>query len=227
MEESNMCVELIRAARRMFGSVLVMAALLVAGCAESPSDQLSKAETILAQLKNKGAEAYLKYELASARQKLEEARQFIRKNRFEAANQYLSIVCRTLDSCSVAFFQLRQAAQQQCQQKMAGLFTNIESLRTQMTGLPRQSYIDQNRYDIYTHRLRRYREEMDILQKLIEQQDFPLALQRSIRLEFQVKQALAGLAGVAPIPDRVTQTNAEQEKLPTPLATTTSHTGGN
>jgi hypothetical protein len=227
MEESTMRIALFHVARRVLYGGLAMAALGVAACAESPTDQLSKAESLLEQLKSKGAEAYLKYELANARQKLEEARQFIRKNRFEAAGQYLSTVCKTLDSCSVAYFQLRQAAQRQCQQQMAGLFSDIETLRSQMTGLPRQSYIDQNRYDIYTHRLRRYREEMDNLQKLVEQEDFPTALQRSVRLEFQVKQALAGLTGVTPIPERVTQTDADQQAgLPTPLVVTTSRSGG-
>jgi hypothetical protein len=95
-----------------------------------------------------------------------------------------------------------------------------------MTSLPRQSYIDQNRYDIYTHRLRRYREEMDILEKLFAQQDFTTALQRSYRLEFQVKQSLTGLLSVAPIPERVTQTSVLKEELPKPLAASAGHSGG-
>jgi len=222
-----MRAEVLRVVRRAISAGATFAALFVAGCADSPTDQLSRAEDLLVQLKQNGAEAYLKYELAGARQKLEEARKFIRKNRFELAGQYLSSVCRTLDSCSVAFLHLRRLAEQQCQQQMSGLFSNIEALRHQMTGLPRQSYVDQNRYDIYTHRLRRYREEMDLLQKLVAQQDFTSALQRSHRLEFQVKQSLAGLAGVAPIPERViTTSTAKEEELPEPVAAAASHSSG-
>jgi len=221
-----MRAELFRVARQLFGVGLATATLFVAACADSPTEQLARAESLLEQLTNKGAEAYLKYELAGIRQKLEEARKFIRKNRFEVAGQYLSTVCQTLDSCSAAFLQLRQVAQQQCQQQMAGLFNKIETMRAQMANLPRQSYIDQNRYDIYTHRLRRYNEEMELLQKLVAQQDFPTALQRSSRLEFQVKQALAGLVSAKPIPARFTQTNSENEPAPAPFAATTSRSGG-
>jgi hypothetical protein len=222
-----MRAEVCRVVRRGITAGTTLVALFVVACADSPTDQLSRAENLLVELKNNGAEAYLKYELAGARQKLEEARKFIRKNRFELAGDYLNGVCRTLDSCKVAFLQLRRVAQQQCQQQMVGLLTNIETMRNQMTGLPRQTYIDQNRYDIYTHRLRRYREEMDLLQKLITQQDFTSALQRSIRLEFQVKQSLAGLAGVTPIPTRETSASATTVAgLTPPVEAASSHSGG-
>lgn len=191
-----------RTAGRLMLAAAVIVSVFVAGCADSPTEKLSRAENLLADLTSKGAEAYLKYELANARIKLEEARQFIRKNRFEPASQYLNSLCNTLDSCSTVFVQKRQAAGLQCQQQMEALFTSIESMRAQMNGLPRLTYIDQNRYDIYTHRLRRYREEMELLQKLITLQDFTTALQRGLRLDFQVKQSLAGLLGVTPIPER-------------------------
>jgi hypothetical protein len=202
-------------------------ALLVAGCADSPTDQLSRAENLLADLTRKGADAYLKYELAGTRQKLEEARQFIRKHRFEAASLYLNGVCNTLDSCSVAFLQMRQAAEQQCEQRMADLFSKLETMRTQMNGLPRLSYIDQNRYDIYTHRLRRYREEMDLLQKLFAQQDYNTALQRCLRLDFQVKQSLTGLVSVAPIPEHPMPADLTtgMEAPSAPMTASVSHSG--
>jgi hypothetical protein len=201
--------------------------LLVIGCADSPTEQLSRAENLLADLTSKGAEAYLKYELAGARQRLEEARQFIRKHRFDAASRYLNGICNTLDSCSVAFLQRRQAAEQECGERMTELSSSLETMRGQMSGLPRQSYIDQNRFDIYTHRLRRYREEMELLQKLVAQQDFNAVLQRCLRLEFQVKQSLAGLMSVAPIPERpapASLTNAPVS-VPAPLAATMGHSG--
>jgi hypothetical protein len=226
MEKLTMRAELSRAARRFITAGAAMVALFVVACADSPTDQLNRAENLLADLKSNGAEAYLKYELAGARQKLEEAKKFIRKNRFDLAGEYLSSVCRTLDSCSVAFVKRRLDAEQKCQQMMVGLSGAIETLSQQMTGLPRQSYIDQNRYDIYTHRLRRYREEIDILEKLFAQQDFTTALQRSYRLDFQVKQSLTGLLSVAPIPERVTQTSVFKDELPKPLAASAGHSGG-
>jgi hypothetical protein len=182
----------------------MLLALFVVACATSPSDQLSQAESLLGKLQNSGAEAYLKYDLAEARRKLEEAKKFIRQNRFDMASQYLNNACQKLDSCSVAFLEMRQVAQQQCQQQLAVLSTEIDNLGDLMTGLPRQSYIDQNRYDIYTHRLRRYREEMEMLQNIIIKQDFPTALERSARLAFQVKQSVSGLISSSPIPERVT-----------------------
>ncbi len=216
-----------RAVGRLTSAAAVLVSLLVVGCADSPTEQLSRAENLLVDLSSKGAEAYLKYELAGARQKIEEVRQFIRKHRFEAASQYLNGICNTLDSCSVAFLKMRQVAEQQCDQRMTGLFSSLETMRAQMNGLPRQSYIDQNRFDIYTHRLRRYREEMDLLQKLVAQQDFNAVLQRCPRLEFQVKQSLAGLTGVTPIPERVGPTNLTTgaDTAPTPLAASMGHSG--
>jgi exonuclease VII large subunit len=212
MEKRNMRTKSFRVVRRSFrfsfrqaarkaGHVWTFLVLLVIACATSPSDQLNQAESLLAKLESSGAEAYLKYDLAEARRKLEEARKFIRQNRFDMASQYLNSTCQKLDSCSIAFLEMRQLAQQQCQQQFATLSTEIDHLGSLMTGLPRQSYIDQNRFDIYTHRLRRYREEMDLLQKLITKQDFPTALDRSARLAFQVKQSLTGLISSASIPE--------------------------
>jgi hypothetical protein len=234
MEDQIMRAELFLAARRSrfpfrktrwkVGSWWALLALFVVACATSPSEQLNQAESLLSKLESSGADAYLTYELANTRRQLEEARKFIRKNRFEMASQYLNSICQTLDSCSVAFLQKRQIAQQQCQQQVVTLLTDINSLGGMMTGLPRQSYIDQNRYDIYTHRLRRYREELDILQKLMAQQDFPTALQRSARLQFQVKQSLAGLTGSTSIPDEVASRKTPVE-TPAPVAAYTSRSG--
>lgn len=193
-----------RQAARKAGHVWAFVVLFAVACATSPSDQLNQAESLLAKLTDSGAEAYLKYDLAEARRNLEEARKFIRQNRFDMASQYLNSACQKLDSCSIAFLEMRQEAQQQCQQQLVSLSTEIDTLGSLMTGLPRQSYIDQNRYDIYTHRLRRYREEMDILQNLITKQDFLTALERSARLSFQVNQSLSVLISSAPIPARVT-----------------------
>jgi hypothetical protein len=234
MEDQIMRAELFLVARRRrfsfcktigkAGSWWAIVALFVAACASSPSQQLNQAESLLLKLESSGADAYLTYELANARRQLEEARKFIRKNRFEMASQYLNGISQTLDSCSVAFLQKRQVAQQQCQQQVATLLTDINALGGMMTGLPRQSYIDQNRYDIYTHRLRRYREEVDMLQKLMAQQDFPTALQRSARLQFQVKQSLAGLAGSMSIPDKFESPKTIAE-TPAPLAASTRRSG--
>lgn len=208
------------------GGWWALLALFVVACTTSPSEQLNQAESLLSKLESSGADAYLTYELANVRRQLEEARKFIRKNRFEMASQYLSNISQTLDSCSVAFLQKRQAAQQKCQQQVVTLLTDINNLGGMMTGLPRQSYIDQNRYDIYTHRLRRYREELDILQKLMAQQDFPTALQRSARLQFQVKQSLAGLTGSTSIPDKGPSSNATpQIQAPASAAAYTSRSG--
>lgn len=223
-----------RAAGRLMSAAAVVASVFVAGCADSPTEQLSRAEKLLTDLTSKGAEAYLKYELASARIKLEEARQFIRKNRFEPASQYLNSLCNTLDSCSVVFLQKRQDAGRKCEQQMSALFGSIELLRARMNGLPRLTYIDQNRYDIYTHRLRRYREEMDLLQKLFSQQDFTTALQRCLRLDFQVKQSLAGLLSVTPTPEYLpgptnvaaTISPAPPEEVRTALAASPGSSGG-
>jgi hypothetical protein len=234
MEDQIMRAELFLVARRSrlsiqktiwkAGSWWALLALFVVACATSPSEQLNQAESLLSKLESSGADAYLTYELANARRQLDEARKFIRKNRFEVASQYLNNISQTLDSCSVAFLQKRQVAQQQCQQQVATLLADINALGGMMTGLPRQSYIDQNRYDIYTHRLRRYREELGILQKLMAQQDFPTALQRSARLQFQVKQSLAGLTGSTSIPDKPAGVEAKAE-TPAAVAAYTSRSG--
>jgi hypothetical protein len=235
MEKRNMRTKLFLVVRRPFrfsfrqaarkvGHVWTVAVLFVVACATSPSDQLNQAESLLAKLTDSGAEAYLKYDLAEARRNLEEARKFLRQNRFDMASQYLSSTSQKLDSCSIAFLEMRQVAQQQCQQQLVTLSTEIDNLGSLMTGLPRQSYIDQNRYDIYTHRLRRYREEMEFLQKLFTKQDFPLALERSARLTFQVKQSLTGLLSSAPIPQRVTARTTKTE-TPVPRVAESSQSG--
>lgn len=205
-------------ARRLHGACVALLALLVVSCATSPTEQLSRAESLLQQLENNGAEGYLRYELAAARRHLEEAKRLIRKNDFERASQQLYGLCQTLDSCGVAFLQLRQLAQQQSQHEMFTLSAKIDSLRGLVNKIPRQSYIDQNRFDIYMHRLRRYRDETDILKSLIEQEEFPLALQRSRKLEFQVRQSITNLLETSAAPSAVAASMRVPKEEKAPLA---------
>jgi hypothetical protein len=216
MEATNMQVGILFVARRLHGACLALLALLLVSCATSPTEQLSRAESLLQQLEKSGAEAYLKYELAATRRQIEEAKRLIRKNHFERASQQLYSLCQRLDSCGVAFLQLRQLAQQRSQYEVFALSARIDSLRGLVNKIPRQSYIDQNRFDIYMHRLRRYRDEADILKRLIEQEEFPLALQRSKKLEFQVKQSITSLLETSAAPSTMVASARapKQEKPP-------------
>ena len=221
-----MQVGILFVARRLHGAWLALLALLVVSCATSPTEQLSRAESLLQQLENNGAEAYLRYELAAARRQLEEAKRLIRKNNFEGASQQLYSLCQTLDSCGVAFLQLRQFAQQQSQHEMLALSAGIDSLRGLVSKIPRQSYIDQNRFDIYMHRLRRYRDETDILKSLIEQEEFPLALQRSRKLEFQVRQSITSLLETSAIPSTMVASMRVTKEEKAPLAAAGGRSSG-
>jgi hypothetical protein len=223
MEETIMRAEVRPVVRQLKCGWWMLLVLALVACATSPTDQLTRAESMLVRLESNGADAYLRYELATARRKLEEARKLVRKNRFELASQYLNSVCQMLDSCGVAFLQLRQHAQQQCQQQVLALSAGIDTLRNLVTTLPRQSYIDQNRYDIYTHRLRRYRDEMEILQKLLQKEEFPTALQRGAKLEFQVRHSLMSLLETTDVGVKlVSRPGAVKERVPMVAATSRS-----
>ncbi|MDZ7269850.1 MAG: hypothetical protein ONB48_21415 [candidate division KSB1 bacterium] len=215
-------------ARRLPGGFFALLALALVACSTSPTEQLARAEKLLSGLESKGADQYLTYELAEARRGIEEAKKFIRHDDRERANISLARVCQKLDSCSIAFLQLRRLAEAASRQRVQLLSSQLEVLEKTIAGLPRQTYVDQNRHDIHVHRLRRYHKDVESMLALIQLQNFPEVLRRAAELELQVQKALIGLTTSArfttrPAPHPVAKERKKEEKQKTSgyLATTT------
>jgi hypothetical protein len=181
-------------ARRLPSGCLLLLVLAQGACSTSPTEQLIRAEKLLNTLESKGANQYLTFQMAEIRRQIEESRKFIRTNRFEVAGETLHRVCQRLDSCGVAFMQLRTRAEASSREQLEVLTARVGSLQELVGRLPRQTYVDQNRYDIYAHRLRRYHNDLQELETLIRDQNFPEALQRAEYLERQLEMSFAGLA---------------------------------
>jgi hypothetical protein len=180
-------------ARRLPGGLLLALVLALVACGTSPTEQLTRAETMLNRLESKGADQYLIYQMAEIRRGIETAKKNMRNNQIEVAYRSLNAICERLDSCGTAFISLRNKAATASQQRAQTLTDKLEALEHAITQLPRQTYVDQNRYDIQVHRLRRYHEELAGMQELIQKQDFPKALDRGDMLAQQVNYMLAGL----------------------------------
>ncbi len=214
-------------ARQLPGGLFILLALALVACSTSPTEQLVRAEKLLSGLESKGADQYLTYELAEARRGIEEAKKFIRQNNSERAGAYLFRVCQQLDSCSVVFLQMRRLAESASRQRVQLLSSQLDVLEKAIAGLPRQTYVDQNRHDIHVYRLRRYHRDIESMLALIQIQNFPEVLRRAAELENQVQKALIGLTTSAkftaqPAPTSVEKPRKEEkQKAGGYLATTT------
>ncbi|MGH7493384.1 MAG: hypothetical protein ACREOO_13470 [bacterium] len=180
-------------ARRLPSGLLLPLVLALGACETSPTEQLTRAETMFSRLESKGADQYLIYQMAEIRRGIEIARRDIRNNRLETAYRSLHGICERLDSCGTAFMNLRKKAAAESQQQVQWLVQELETLEQTLALLPRQTYIDQNRYDIQAHRLRRYHQELVTMEGLIQNQDFQRALNKGDDLMQQIQVMLAGL----------------------------------
>lgn len=189
-------------ARRWPGGLLLPLVLALAACETSPTEQLTRAETMFSRLESKGADQYLIYQMAEIRRGIEIAKKDLRNNRLEAAHRSLYSICARLDSCSTAFANLRKQAQAESQEQLQWLAQKLATLEQAVTQLPRQTYVDQNRYDIQVHRLRKYRQELAAMNDLIRNEDFHKALSKGDDLRQQVKFMLAGLMPVPTLASR-------------------------
>ncbi len=211
-------------ARRLPGGLLLPLVLALVACETSPTEQLSRAEIMLNRLESKGADQYLIYELAEIRRGIETARKDMRNNRIAAAGRSLYAICASLDSCSTAFVNLRNQAATESRQQLQAMAQKLETLEQAITQLPRQTYVDQNRYDIQVHRLRRYHQAVADIEDLIQEQDFQKALDAGDNLAQQVKFMFAGLQP-RPALARVGRRTTKQPPLSPPAETSTASAG--
>lgn len=185
-------------ARRLPCGLLLLAALALVACSTTPSEQLLQAENMLGTLEAKGAEQYLTYELAELRRGIEEAKKDIRNNREDKAGVSLNNICSKLDSCEVAFQKLKAYAETRSRKQVAFLGVQLKTLESALEKLPKLTYVDQNRYDIHMHRLRRYHKDLQNLESLIANEDFPEALEKGSAIQLQVAKIFSGLSNSAP-----------------------------
>jgi hypothetical protein len=199
MEEKFMRAKFCAVARRLPGGLLLPLVLALGACETSPTEQLTRAETMFSRLESRGADQYLIYQMAEIRRGIEIARRDIRNNRLETAYRSLHGICERLDSCSTEFMNLRKKAAAESRRQAQGLAQELETLGQWLALLPRHTYIDQNRYDIQAFRLRRYQQELVTMEGLIKNQDFQMALRKGDELTQQVQVMLAGFKPAAPV----------------------------
>ncbi len=211
-------------ARLSPGGLLLLLVLALAACGTSPTEQLTRAETMLSRLESKGADQYLIYHMAEIRRGIELARKDIRNNRLEVAYRALYGICERLDSCGTAFVNLRKKAAVESQQQTEWLKQKLAVLEQAITQLPRQTYVDQNRYDIQVHQLRRYQQVLAEMNDLIQNQDYQKALNIGDKLLQHVNFMLASLKA-APVFASREKRPAQQSLLSPPAEKPASATG--
>ncbi len=166
---------------------------LMAACANSPSDDLARAQTELIRLEKQGAIAYLPKQIATARENIKLAQQFIQRNRFELANGPLLMARTILDSCAAALLVMRSSAKSNCEEQYARLQTGLDSLALLLKDMPRKSYLDQNRYDLYSLKLKEMRQQAIAVSKGIEQKDYLAALENGKHIERHLRKSLTAV----------------------------------
>lgn len=193
------------AARRLPGGLGMLLALALVACVASPTEQLVQAEKLLSGLESKGAQQYLTYDIAEARQRIEEAKKFMRQDQVERAGEYLFRACQKLDSCSIVFVQMRRKAEAASRDGLKRVTNELERLEQIVASLPRQTYVDQNRHDLHVYRLRRYQKELAAAVALVQVQNFLEVLDRIAELDSQLQKTLDSLTN----PVRVTSASAQ------------------
>ncbi len=206
------------AARRLPGGFFLPLVLALVACSTSPSEQLLQAEKSLGTLEAKGAEQYLTFEIAELRRGIEVAKKDIRNNRAEIAGTALDNICAKLDSCSVALSKLKSYAETRSRQQLAFLGAQLTTLESALERLPKLTYVDQNRYDIHMHRLRRYHKDLQNMEALIASENFPEALEKGSTIQLQVAKIFSGLSDVSPEIVQAQQTASKPAEKPTKLA---------
>jgi len=166
---------------------------LLSACANSPSDDLARAQTELIRLEKQGATAYLPKQIAAAKENLKMAKEFIQRNRFELANGPLAMARTMLDSCATALVVMRSSAKSNCEKQYALLQTGLDSLARLIKDMPRKSYLDQNRYDLHSFKLKEMRQQAMAVGESIDQKDYLTALESGSHIEKHLRKSLAAV----------------------------------
>jgi hypothetical protein len=165
----------------------------LASCANSPSDDLARAQTELIRLEKQGAAAYMPRQIAAAKENLKIAREFIQRNRFELANGPLALARTTLDSCMADLVVMRSSAKNNSEAQYARLQSGLDSLASLLKDMPRTSYLDQNRYDLHSLKLKEMRQQASALSESIGQKDYLAALEKGKHIERHLRKSLAAV----------------------------------
>ena len=180
---------------RRWGSGVGIFALtcLMAACANSPSDDLARVQTELIRLEKQGAMAYLPKQIATARENIKIAKEFIQRNRFELANGPLVMARTILDSCAAALLVMRSSAKSNCEAQYTGLEAGLDSLTALLSEMPRKSYLDQNRYDLYSLKLKEMRQQALSVRESMDKKDYLAALEKGKHIERHLRKSLASV----------------------------------
>lgn len=166
---------------------------LLMACASSPSDDLARAQSDLVRLEKLGVADYLPEQVTFIRENLRIAREFIQRNRFELANGPLSLARATLDSCAHALVAMRFSAKGKSESQFVQLQSGLDSLATLLEKMPRRSYLDQNRYDLHSIRLKELRQRIVAMREEIERKAYPQALRQGQAIERHLRKSLAAV----------------------------------
>ncbi len=131
----------------------LMIGVLLGACGYSPQHDLSRARMAFAQLQQSDASEYIPTEMHAIRRLLNRAEAQIRTNRFVAAEQDIREALNRVQRAFVHYHQKKAHAEKQSTEFLMFLNTELRALRTGARGLPRRTYVDQNRYDIVRSRL--------------------------------------------------------------------------
>jgi hypothetical protein len=107
-------------------AVLIAAALLVAGCAtpsERPTQEMSRAQTLIEQAEKAGAQQYAAVQLQQARAKLEQAQAADREGRHDEAEQ------RATEAAADAELAMALTNSGEAQHAAAEVQQSVETLR--------------------------------------------------------------------------------------------------
>lgn len=220
-----MRVRSVLVARRFPGGLFALVVLALVACSTPPSEQIIEAEAKFSELEAKGGEQYLTFEIAEIRRGIEEARKDLRNNREAEAGIVLSDIGRKLDSCTVALEKLKSYAEKRSRDQYAFLGAQLRVLEGVLDRLPKLTYVDQNRYDIHKHRLRRYHRDLEGMEALIRDENFPEALEKGSNLQLQVAKVFSGLSDVSS-EIALTQTTVQKQDAPRPEEKSSSRIAG-
>ena len=195
------------------GGVGLFSFFLLAACANSPTNELARAQTDLIRLEEQGADAYLPRQLAAARENVRLARESLQRNSFESAGRFLRSARAVLDSCAATIADLQYRAKVESEVQLSRLQIGLDSLAMVLQAMPKQSYLDQSRYDVHSLKLIRIRQEVAALRLDTERSDYLLALKKGTILERRLRKSLAAVLESSTAPVVTVSNNTSRTSL--------------
>ncbi len=146
-------------------AVVLLFVVFGGACAHSPQEELAKARAQFAELEQSGAAHYVLEDIQAIRSLLQHAELRIRANQFMLAQKEIQKSLLLIHQASQAFRERKANAEKESSQLIARFSDDLRYCLEHLKGMPRLTYVDQNRFDIVRFRLKGLRKRLQLFRE--------------------------------------------------------------